>query len=129
MGTVPLVLDLRITHERWGSRPDPTLNGHLHNPNDLDKPLNEEAFDKIRKYRTGFNNNPPNAISFMTVIVTTSGRLHSEFVGILFLQDHRELTSFLQFQESSLRNIITESSTTTTRRSPDRLRKKRVVIS
>jgi hypothetical protein len=37
VGTVPLVLDLRIAHERWGSSTDPTLNGHLHYPNDLDK--------------------------------------------------------------------------------------------
>jgi hypothetical protein len=50
VGTVPLVMDLRIAHERWGSSTDPTLNGHLHYPNDLDKPLNDEAVDKIRKY-------------------------------------------------------------------------------
>ncbi len=60
-----LVLDLRIVHERWGSNTDPTLNGHLHYPNDLDKPLTEVP-DKIRKYRTDYNNNPPNDISFMS---------------------------------------------------------------
>jgi hypothetical protein len=36
VGTVPLVLDLLIAHERWGSNTDPTLNGHLHYPKDLD---------------------------------------------------------------------------------------------
>ena len=91
---MPLVLDLRIAHERWGSSTDPTLNGHLHYPNDLDKPLNEAAADKIRKYRTDYNNNPPNSISFMSVIASTSGRLHSEFVRILFLQAHRETDRF-----------------------------------
>jgi hypothetical protein len=30
----------------------------------------------------------------MTVIVRTSGRLHSEFVGLLFLQAHRETDRF-----------------------------------
>jgi hypothetical protein len=35
VGTVSLVMDLRIDHERWGSRTDPTLNGHLHYPNDF----------------------------------------------------------------------------------------------
>jgi hypothetical protein len=35
VGTVPLVVDLRIAHERWGSNTDPTLNGHLHYPNYL----------------------------------------------------------------------------------------------
>ena len=29
-GPVPLVLDLRIAHERWGSSSDPSINGHLH---------------------------------------------------------------------------------------------------
>ena len=31
-GPVPLVLDLRITHERFGSSSDPSLNGNLHCP-------------------------------------------------------------------------------------------------
>ncbi len=47
VGTVALVMDLYIDHESWGSRTDPTLNGHLHYPNDLDKPLNEVAVDKV----------------------------------------------------------------------------------
>jgi hypothetical protein len=34
---VPLVLDLRIT--RFGSSSDPSLNDHLHYPNDIDKSL------------------------------------------------------------------------------------------
>jgi hypothetical protein len=39
-------------------------------------------------------NNPPNAISFMAAIASTSGRLHSEFVCLLFLQTHRETDRF-----------------------------------
>ncbi len=31
-GPVPLVLDLRIAHERFGSGSDPSINGHLHYP-------------------------------------------------------------------------------------------------
>ena len=76
VGTVPLVLDLHIAHESWGRSSDPTLNGHLHYPNDLDKPLNEVTTDKNRKYRTDYNNNPPNVISFIPSIPNTSGRLH-----------------------------------------------------
>ncbi len=50
-GPVPLVLDLRIAHDRLGSSSDPTLNGTLHypNPNDIDKSLNDTAADKIRQ--------------------------------------------------------------------------------
>jgi hypothetical protein len=91
---VPLVLDLLITHDRFGSNSDPSLNGHLHYPNDIDKPLNETATDKIRQYRTDYNNNPPADITFMSVIASTSGRLHSEFVRLLFLQVHRETDRF-----------------------------------
>jgi hypothetical protein len=93
-GPVPLVLDLRIAHDRFGSSSDPSINGHLHYPNDIDRSLNEAAADKIRKYRADYNNNPPNAISFMPAIASTSGRLHSEFVRLLFLQDHRETDHF-----------------------------------
>jgi hypothetical protein len=57
--------------------------------NDLDGPLNE-VDDKIRQYHTDYNNRPSNAISFIPAIPNTSGRLHSEFVPLLFLQVHRE---------------------------------------
>ena len=56
--------------------------------------MNKAANDKIRKYRADFNNNPPTAVSFMTAIDGTTGRLHSEFIRLLFLQDHRETDRF-----------------------------------
>ncbi len=40
------------------------------------------------------NNSPSNTISFMSDIVSTSGCVHSEFVCLLFLQDHREIDHF-----------------------------------
>ncbi len=88
------MLDLRIAHDRVGSSTYPTLNGHLRYLNKLDQSLNDAAADKIRKYRADYNNNPPNTVSFMTVIPSTSGRLHSEFVRLLFLQAHRETDHF-----------------------------------
>jgi hypothetical protein len=89
-GPVPLVLDLRIAHERFGSSSDPNLNGHLHYPNDIDNSLNEAVADKIRKYRDDYDSNPPTAISFIAAIASTIGRVHSEFVRLLFLQAHRK---------------------------------------
>jgi hypothetical protein len=91
---VPLVMDLRIAHDRVVSSADPTLNGHLKYPNNLDQSLNDTAVDKIRKYRADYNNRSPSAVSFMPVIASTSGRLHSEFVRLLFLQAHRETDRF-----------------------------------
>ena len=89
-----LVLDLRIAHDRFGSSSDPSLNGNLHYPNNIDRSLDEAADDKIRKYRVDYNNRPPSVVSFMPAIASTSGRLHSEFVRILFLQAHRETDRF-----------------------------------
>ncbi len=74
-GSVSLVLDLRITHDRVGSSTDPTLNGHLKYPNNLDQSLNDTTCDKVRKYRTDYNNNPPNTVSFVPPIARTSGPL------------------------------------------------------
>jgi hypothetical protein len=73
------VLDHRIVHKRFGSSSDPSINGHLHYPNDVDRSLNEAAADKIRKNRADH-----------ACLTSTSGRLHSEFVRLLFLQPHRE---------------------------------------
>ena len=77
-----LVLDLLIPHDRVGSSTDPTLKGHLRYPNKLDQSLNDTAADKIRKNRADYNNNPPNTVSFMSAIATTSERLHIEFVRL-----------------------------------------------
>jgi hypothetical protein len=59
-----------------------------------DGPPHEDDTDKIWKYRSDYNNNPPYVISFMSVIVSTSGRLHSEFARLLFLQTYRETDLF-----------------------------------
>jgi hypothetical protein len=61
---------------------------------DIDRSINEAAGDKIRKYRADYNNNPPSEVSFMPTIASTSGRLHSEFIRLLFLQTHRETDRF-----------------------------------
>jgi hypothetical protein len=87
---VSLVLDLRVTHDRVDSSDDPTLNGHLRHPNNLDQSLDDTAAEKLRKYRTDYNFNPTRGVGFMSAIDSTSGRLHREFIRILFLQSHRE---------------------------------------
>ena len=92
---MPLVMDLHITHERFGSSSDPSINGHLHYPHDLDRTLNEDAANKTRQYLSDYYNRPSHVIVFMPTIASTSGRLHCEFVCLLFLQAHRETDRFL----------------------------------
>jgi hypothetical protein len=87
---VSLVLDLRVVPDRVDSSADPALNAHLRHPNNLDQSLNDSGNDKIRRYRDDYSNNPTRGVGVMTVIASTSGRLHSEFIRILFLQAHRE---------------------------------------
>ena len=53
-GPEPLVMDLRITRDRFGSSSDPSIHGILHYPNDIDRSLNEVDTDKIRKYRSDY---------------------------------------------------------------------------
>ena len=73
VGPVPLVLDLHIDHERFGSSSDPSINGHLHYSNDLDGSLNEVDADKIRQYLTDCNNRPSNATSFYLLLLVRLG--------------------------------------------------------
>jgi hypothetical protein len=117
-GPVPLALDLRIAHERFGSSSDPSIIGHLHYPNDLDRSLNETVADKVRQYRSDYNNRPSNSISFMPVLLV---RLGVYIVNLCAFYSYRligKLTAFFQLQEFSLRNMTVASSTTTTRCSP-----------
>ncbi len=58
-GPVLLVIDLRISHDRFGISSDPSFNGNLNYPHDIDRSLNEIVVDKIRKYHVDYNNNPP----------------------------------------------------------------------
>ncbi len=110
------MLDLRIAHDRFRSSSDPSLNGHLHYPNDIDKSLIEVVSDKIRKYRTDYNNNPPTSVIFEPVVSSTTGRLHSEFVVDFY--SYRfvgKLTVSLNLQEFIFLNTTVDSSTSSTR--------------
>ncbi len=60
----------------------------------LHQSLNDTTTDKLRKYHTDYNFNPTRGVGFMSTIASTSGRLHSEFIRILFLQTHRETDRF-----------------------------------
>ncbi len=91
---VPLVLDLRVDHDRVASSADPVLNGHLRHPNNLDQSPNDTGTDELRRYRADYNFNPSRVVGFMPAIAGTSRRLHGEFIRILFLQAHRETDRF-----------------------------------
>jgi hypothetical protein len=101
-GPVSLVMDLRIAHDRVGSSTDPTLNGHLKYPNNLDQSLNDAAADKIRKYRADYNNRPPNAVQRYHLCLILLVRVGGYIVNLSDFYSYRiigKLTAFLQLQE------------------------------
>ena len=83
-----LVYDLSVTHERWGATDEPSKNGQLCYPDDIDRPLREAAQKKVLKYQNAYAND--HSITFMPAIASTTGRLHAEFLRLLFWHAHRE---------------------------------------
>ncbi len=91
-----------LAHDRFGSSSDPTLNGRLHY-NDIDKSLNEDSNDKIRKYRSDYNNYPPNTVTFIPTIPGTNGRLHSDFRRVAVLNQLKSKCGLLLAKDDALR--------------------------
>ncbi len=60
---------------------------------DLDAPLRLAAQRKVNGSDDRQQYTDNQMISFLPVIMTTSSRMHGEFLGLLFLQDHHETTS------------------------------------
>ncbi len=91
INTHTLVFNLSITHDRIGSSCHVQQNGSLSHTRDLDAPLHIAAQRKLTRYRQQYADNQN--ISFLPVIMTTSSRIHGEFLRLLFLHDHRETTA------------------------------------
>jgi hypothetical protein len=87
-GSRSLVFDLSITQERFWSSSHPQQNGRLTHPQDIEAPLHIAAQCKINSYRQQYADNQN--ISFLPAILSTSTRMHGEFLRLLFLQAHRE---------------------------------------
>jgi hypothetical protein len=87
-GRRSLVFDLSMTHDRLGSSSHAQQNGLLSHPQDLDAPLRLAAQRKMNGDRQQYADNQ--YISFLPAIVSTSTRMHGDFLRLLFLQAHRE---------------------------------------
>jgi len=90
-GHLSLVFDLSITHDRIGNSGHAQQNGLLSQPQDLDAPLSLAALRKVNSYRQ--QNADNQNISFLPANMTTSSRMHGEFLRLLFLQAHGETTT------------------------------------
>ena len=83
-----LVFDLSIAHDRFGSSSHVQQNGSLSHPQDLDGPMRVAAQRKTNAYKQTYTDNQN--ISILPAIMSTSNRMHGEFLRLLFLQAHRE---------------------------------------
>ena len=75
------MFDLSIAHDRFGSSSHVQQNGCLSYPQDLDAPLRIAAQRKIAAYQQQYADNQN--ICFLPVIVSTSTRMHGEFLHLL----------------------------------------------
>ena len=120
-GSRSLVFDLSITHNRYGSSSHPLQNGRLTHPQDIDAPLQITAQRKINRYRQQYADNQN--ISFLPAILSTSTRMHGEFLRLLFLQARSALQchwhaiatqpiGLVPFQARGILPVIEEQSRT-----------------
>ena len=87
-----LVFDFSMAHDRWGATDEPSKNGQLCYPYDLNRTVWEAAQKKVKKYRGTYAND--HGISFLPAIASTTGRLDAEFLRLLFWHAHRESEEF-----------------------------------
>ena len=92
-GLVPLVLDLRNTHDRWGSISDPIINGPLHFPNDVEGHLMRLLLTELENI-TLIIITIPLTLSPLELLFLVRLGGYTEFVRLLFLQAHRETDRF-----------------------------------
>ena len=98
------MLDLRITPDRWESSSNPSLNGHLYYPADMDRTLNEADADRILQYRATVLTIIIVPLMLFPLCLLLLVRLGVSTVNLCAFSFYRfigKLTAFLQLQEFS----------------------------
>ena len=94
-GTSDLIIDVAVVHEFDGSVVQVERHGQLRHPNP-DKVLIDKAVTKVQgnEYHQDYLQNRGKA--FLPLIMSTSGRLHGEFVRLLYILAHRRAVRFFE---------------------------------
>ncbi len=79
---VNLLVDVTICHDFIGAGRSGLTQGQLRNPDNPDCILESAAADKIRNYRDAYAVN--RQVAFLPACMSTSGRIHGEFLCLLF---------------------------------------------
>ena len=70
-----------LTHERWVTTEEPSKDGQLRYPDDIDRPLREAAQQKVLQYQNAYAND--HSITFMPAIASTTCRIDAELLRLL----------------------------------------------
>ena len=89
-----LVTDLRFKHERYGGSMKETNGTLCVRLKNRDRPIEQEARDKITKHRKLYNLLPGD-IGFLPLVVSTSGRLNADFIRLVYLHATKETKNYL----------------------------------
>ena len=99
---------LSRTHDRFDSTSDPSFNGHLHYPNDLDGTLNEDTVDKIRQYHSDYNNRDSNTVTISFMPAIKDAQIH--YVNTNSLCQHSEFVSIVNFKSFGYHSTIDKTT-------------------
>ena len=87
-----LIVDVSIVHEFLGNVDAPDRNGILRHQ-DLDRALDLQARKKVAKYRDGYLA-VDHRRAFIPAVVSTSSRIHSELLRVLYILADIKTTRF-----------------------------------
>ena len=89
-----LVIDIACTHEFGGNhRRDIGRNGQLRD-HDVNKLLETTARTKVARYREAYANRQGTTYAFLPCVMSTSGRIHGEFLRLLYILAHRRTLKY-----------------------------------
>ena len=95
-GDTNLIIDVALIHEFGGNHmADVSLNGALRNAQP-DKLLEAAARTKVHRYREAYATRPGVTYAFLPCVISTSGRIHGEFLRFLYLLAHRRTTRWFE---------------------------------
>ena len=90
---VDVLVDITIRHDFIGAGRSGLSQGQLRNPDNPDHiSLESSAADKIRNYRDAYAVN--RQVAFLPACVTTSGRIHGEFLRLLFFLSNKQADDY-----------------------------------
>jgi hypothetical protein len=90
-----LLVDVILRHDFIGAgRDGGQHHGKLRNPDDPDHILESAAAEKIRKYSDPYRQN--RQFAFLPACLSTSGRIHGEFLHLLFFLANKKADDYFE---------------------------------